>query len=382
MSPDNVVSIKVIGVGGAGNNAVDRMLLDGTNCVEFVSVNTDKPALARSQSEIKLQIGAKLTKGQGAGADPEVGKKAAEESRNDVAKILENTDMVFIACGMGGGTGTGAAPIIADAAHEAGILTVGVVTKPFKFEAPRRMRIAEEGIRNLYDKVDALFVIPNENLKTVTEQKITLQNAFKIADEVLKKSVVSISELVKRTDMINLDFADITTIMKNSGKAHMGVGRAAGKDKAEKAAEEAISSPLMETSIEGAQGVIIHVMGSSDLPLEDVYTAAEIITNKAHPDANVIFGAGFDDELDDEIRVTVIATRFPKPDDESGEEFSAAGRPAAAEPVPEPARDKLYTEAPEDAEPPPVARREPPKVQSPVEDDDPFIQISDIFNKR
>ncbi len=308
--PDNVVTIKVVGVGGAGNNVVNRMVEMGTQGVEFIAVNTDKPALANSQADVKIQIGEKLTHGQGAGADPEVGKKAAEESRNNIAKALENTDMVFLACGMGGGTGTGASPIIADIARETGILTVGVVTKPFSFEGKRRMVQAENGIKELLGKVDSLLIIPNDRLKFATDQKLTFANAFAIADDVLLQAVTSISELIKNTGFINLDFADVTSIMKDAGYAHMGVGSAAGKGKAEDAARAAVQSPLMETSINGAKGVLVNITGSLDIGLEDIEAAAGLVAEAANPDANIIFGAAFDENMDDEIRVTVIATRF------------------------------------------------------------------------
>ena len=308
--PDNVVVIKVAGIGGAGNNVVNRMVEAGTQGVEFLAINTDKPALGVSNADQKIQIGEKLTHGQGAGSNPEVGKKAAEESRNNIAKTLEDTDMVFIASGMGGGTGTGASPIVADIAREAGILTVGVVTKPFSFEGKRRMLQAEEGIKSLLSKVDSLLIIPNDRLKFATDQKLTFANAFAIADDVLRQAVVSISELIKNTGFINLDFADITTVMRDAGLAHMGVGHAAGKNKAEEAARQAVSSPLMETSIDGAKGVLVNITGSLDIGLEDVELAASLVQEAAHPEANIIFGATFDESMEDEIRVTVIATRF------------------------------------------------------------------------
>ncbi len=260
-SPDTVVNIKVIGVGGAGNNVVNRMVSSGTKGVEFVAVNTDKQALNISSAAYKIQIGEKLTHGQGAGSDPEVGRKSAEESRNQIAKALEETDMVFITAGMGGGTGTGAAPIVAELAKELDILTVGVVTKPFGFEGRRRMQQAEGGIEELRTKVDSLVIIPNERLKHATDQKITFANAFEIADDVLRQAVQSISDLIRDTGYINLDFADVTAIMKDAGLAHMGVGRAAGKGKAEEAAKMAVSSPLLETSINGARGILINVAG-------------------------------------------------------------------------------------------------------------------------
>ena len=309
---EKVVSIKVIGVGGAGNNVVNRMIAAGVGGVEFVVVNTDKQDLNKSNCRNKIQIGEKLTGGMGAGSKPDIGQKSAEESKAAISKVLEGTDMVFITAGMGGGTGTGAAPIIADLAHESGILTVGVVTKPFKFEGANRMKQAEAGIANLSDKVDSLIIIPNDRLKYVTDQKITFANAFGIADDVLKQAVQSISELVGYSEHvnINLDFADVSAIMKDAGRAHMGVGSASGRDKAEQAAQAAVASPLLETSINGAMGVLINITGSSDLGLDDVETAASIVQEAANPEANIIFGSAFDDSLEDEMRVTVIATGF------------------------------------------------------------------------
>lgn len=330
---DTVVSLKVIGVGGAGNNVVNRMVQSGTTGVDFIAVNTDKQALAKSAATYKIQIGEKLTHGQGAGANPEVGRKSAEENRSSIAKALEDTDMVFVTCGMGGGTGTGGSPIVADVAREMGILTVGVVTKPFGFEGARRMRQAEAGIEELRGKVDSLVIIPNDRLKLATDQKITFANAFQIADEVLKQAVESISELIKNTGFINLDFADVTSIMKDAGLAHMGVGRAAGKNKAEEAARLAISSPLLETSIEGAHGVLVNVTGSMDIGLEEVEVAAGLVQAAANPDANIIFGAAFDPDMEDEIRVTVIATGFDE------EEEAAAAAAPAEEKKAEPAKD-------------------------------------------
>ena len=309
-APESVVKIKVIGVGGGGNNVVNRMVRAGVTGVDFVAVNTDKQALNISSAEYKIQIGEKLTHGQGAGSDPEVGRKSAEESRSQISKALEDTDMVFITAGMGGGTGTGAAPIVAEAAKEQGILTVGVVTKPFGLEGRRRMTQAEKGIEDLRGKVDSLVIIPNDRLKHATDQKITFANAFEIADDVLKQAVMSISDLIRETGFINLDFADVTAIMKDAGLAHMGVGRSAGKGKAEEAARLAISSPLLETSIQGAQGILVNVTGASDIGLDEVYEAANMVKELVHPDANTIFGATFDDSLGDEIRVTVIATGF------------------------------------------------------------------------
>ncbi len=351
--PDNVVEIKVIGIGGAGNNVVNRMVKSGTQGVQFIAVNTDKPALSISAADEKIQIGEKLTHGQGAGADPEIGRKAAEESRNNIAKALENADMVFIAAGMGGGTGTGASPIVADIARELGVLTVGVVTKPFSFEGKRRMQQAEEGISNLLGKVDSLLIIPNDRIKHATDQKLTFANAFEIADDVLLQAVTSISELVKNTGFINLDFADITSIMKDAGYAHMGVGHAAGKNKAEEAARTAVASPLMETSINGAHGVLVNITGSMDIDLDDIETAAGLVHEAAHPDANIIFGAAFDENMDDEIRVTVIATRFDdRPTGRNGGLFSGTTEKAgekAVQPVVEvvDTEDKAKADAPD-----------------------------------
>ena len=309
---ERVVKIKVIGIGGAGNNVINRMIEAGVSGVDFVCVNTDKQDLNKSPCENKVQIGEKLTGGMGAGSKPEIGRKSAEESRADLAKLLEGTDMVFITAGMGGGTGTGAAPIVAEIAHEAGILTVGVVTKPFKFEGANRMRQADAGINELKDKVDSLIIIPNDRLKYVTDQKITFANAFSIADDVLKQAVTSISELVgfSKNVIINLDFADVSSVMKDAGRAHMGVGNATGREKAEAAAAAAISSPLLETAINGATGVLINITGSAEMTLDEVETAAGIVQEAANPEANIIFGATIDETFGDELRVTVIATGF------------------------------------------------------------------------
>ncbi len=307
---DNVVNIKVIGVGGGGGNAVNRMVENGVQGVEFVSINTDMQALNYSQASAKIQIGEKLTKGQGAGANPEIGRKAAEESKDQIAAALANTNMVFITAGMGGGTGTGAAPVVAQIAREMGILTVGVVTRPFAFEGKKRLEQALSGIEELNKNVDSLVIIPNERLKYVSEQKITFKNAFEIADGVLRQAVKNISELITVPGFINLDFADVTSVMKDAGFAHIGTGSAAGKDKAAEAARMAISSPLLETSIDMAHGVIVSVIGSDDIGLDEVETAATMVQQAAHPDAHIIFGAFIDENMDDEIRVVVIATGF------------------------------------------------------------------------
>ena len=314
--PNSAVNIKVVGVGGGGNNVVNRMVLSGTKGVDFVAVNTDKQALDASNATFKLQIGEKLTHGKGAGAKPDVGRKAAEENRSQLSKALENTDMVFVTCGMGGGTGTGGSPIVADVARELGILTVGVVTKPFAFEGKVRMRQAEEGITELKNKVDALVIIPNERLKMATDQKITLANAFEIADDVLRQAVESISDLIQKVGVINLDFADVTSVMKDAGLAHMGVGRAAGENKAKEAAKLAVSSPLLETSINGAKGVLINITSGKDIGLDEVDTAVTLVQQAAHPEANIIFGSIFDENMEDEMRVTVIATGFDDADEE------------------------------------------------------------------
>ncbi len=338
---DRVVKIKVIGVGGAGNNVINRMIEAGVGGVDFVAVNTDKQDLNKSICKNKIQIGEKLTGGMGAGSKPEIGKKSAEESRSAIAKALEGTDMVFITAGMGGGTGTGAAPIVADLAHEAGILTVGVVTKPFKFEGANRMRQADQGIAELNEKVDSLIIIPNDRLKYVTDQKITFSNAFGIADDVLRQAVTSISELVGfcKNVIINLDFADVSAVMKDAGRAHMGVGTATGREKAEQAATTAVSSPLLETSINGATGVLVNVTGSVEMTLDDVETAAGIVQEAANPDANIIFGATISEDFQDEMRVTVIATGFDmKPETFTGFAPKAAAKsngPKAPSFVPE-----------------------------------------------
>ncbi len=386
-APDTVVKIKVIGVGGGGNNVVNRMVRSGTRGVDFVAINTDKQALNMSSASYKIQIGEKLTHGQGAGSDPEVGRKSAEESRNQISKALEDTDMVFITAGMGGGTGTGAAPIVAELAKEQGLLTVGVVTKPFAFEGRRRMMKAEDGIEELRQKVDSLVIIPNERLKHATDQKITFANAFEIADDVLRQAVQSISDLIRDTGFINLDFADVTAIMKDAGLAHMGVGRAAGKGKAEEAARMAISSPLLETSINGAHGILINVTGSTDIGLEEVEQAASLVQAAVHPDALTIFGASFDEDMDDEIRVTVIATGFEEKKAEQAapaaapvQQTAAAQQPVqAAAPVQQPAADprrrfddllggSLFSTAEE-------------KVAE-EEEDDPFADIIKIFDNK
>ena len=306
------VNIKVIGVGGGGNNAVNRMIATNIRGVEFISVNTDRQALRKSEALNQLVIGEKITKGFGAGANPQIGARAAEESIEDIRAILKGTDMVFITAGMGGGTGTGAAPVVARVAREMDILTIGIVTKPFAFEGQRRMSQAEAGIQELAQYVDSLVVIPNERLKQVATAKISLSSAFGIADDVLRRGVQSISDLINFPGFVNLDFADVTNVMSNAGYAHMGVGTATGKDKAELAAKEAISSPLLETSIKGAKGVLINICVSPDVSLDDADLASNLIAQEADPDANVIWGVTFDNDMEDEMKITIIATGFEK----------------------------------------------------------------------
>ena len=396
--PESVVNIRVIGVGGAGSNVVNRMVNSGIKGIDFVAVNTDKQALNVSGATSKIQIGEKLTHGQGAGSNPEVGRKSAEESRNQLSKALEDTDMVFITAGMGGGTGTGAAPVVAEIAKEMDILTVAVVTKPFGFEGKQRMRCAEAGIAELESKVDSLVIIPNDRLKFATDQKITFVNAFEIADDVLKQAVQSISDLIRDTGFINLDFADVTAVMKDAGMAHMGVGRAAGKSKAEEAARMAISSPLLETSIEGARGILINITGSPDIGLEEVDQAASLVQQAVHPDALTIFGATFDESMDDEIRVTVIATGFDKAKSSVDTPAAAPVRPGVpvytppeAVPVSQP-----VAPPPVQAEPAPVPQPEPtpappqsdaapadPAAQKPANNDDDYWgSLFNIFKDR
>ncbi len=360
---DNIVQIKVVGVGGGGGNAIDRMVTSGVQGVEFISINTDRQALYRSKATQKIQIGEKVTHGKGAGSHPEMGQKAADESREAIAAALRGSDMVFITAGMGGGTGTGAAPIVAEIAHDMGILTVGIVTKPFEFEGRRRMEQAESGITALKEHVDSLVVIPNERLKLVSEQRITLLNAFSIADDVLRQGVQSISDLIKLPGLVNLDFADVTAVMKDAGYAHMGVGRASGKDKAETAANMAISSPLLETAINGAKGVIINITSSPDIGLDEIETASSMISSQAHEDANIIWGAAFDENMDDEMSVTVIATGFPTSGGEPAfpkkePEKSAAGKQEAGQ------------------------KKSEKKVPESSPEDDDFTDIMQIFSRK
>ena len=309
---DGTATIKVIGVGGAGNNAVDRMIEAGIKGVDFIAVNTDKQQLKKSKAPTKIQIGEKITRGLGAGANPDIGAQSAEESRAEIAETLRGADMVFVTSGMGGGTGTGAAPIVASTAKEMGILTIAVVTKPFTFEGKKRLSQAERGIDALKGRVDTLVVIPNDKLLQIIDRKTSIIEAFKMADDILRQGVQGISDLIAIPGLVNLDFADVKTIMINQGMAHMGVGRASGENRAEDAAKEAIQSPLLETSIEGAKGVIINITGGDDLGLHEVNTAAELVQRSVDPEANIIFGTVTDKTMQDEIQITVIATGFDK----------------------------------------------------------------------
>jgi cell division protein FtsZ len=318
-SPQNYLAvIKVVGVGGGGGNAVNRMIDAGLKGVEFIAVNTDAQALLMSDADVKLDLGRQLTRGLGAGSDPEVGKQAAEEHREEIEEVLKGADMVFITAGKGGGTGTGGAPIIAEMAKAAGALTIGVVTRPFTFEGRRRSVQAEQGIQTLKEKVDTLIIIPNDRLLQVSDEKTSMLNAFKMADEVLLQGVQGITDLITTPGLINTDFADVKMIMTNAGSALMGIGYASGDGRAVTAARAAISSPLLEASIEGARGILLNISGPSDLGLFEVNEAAEIIAQAAHPDANIIFGAVVDDSLGDEVRITVIAAGFDRFEGERG----------------------------------------------------------------
>lgn len=374
---DSGVCLKVVGVGGGGNNAVNRMVASDIRGVEFICINTDKQVLVNSAATQKVTIGEKITRGHGAGANPEVGKRAAEESIDDIKNALAGADMVFITAGMGGGTGTGAAPVVAQIAREMGILTVGVVTRPFAFEGKKRLEQALAGIDELNKNVDSLVIIPNERLKYVSEQKITFKNAFEIADGVLRQAVANISELITVPGFINLDFADVTSVMKDAGYAHIGTGRAAGKDKAAEAARMAISSPLLETSIDMAHGVIVSVIGSDDIGLDEVETAATMVQQAAHPDAHIIFGAFIDDTMDDEIRVVVIATGFDNIPNSAKMDMDGAGLQRKAAPAQ--TGSGLFSNASAEAEQKPAAK---PQSSSDVGSDDAaFDVLMRIFDK-
>ena len=369
------VNIKVIGVGGGGNNAVNRMT-SNIRGVDFIAVNTDMQALVKSNATTKIPIGEKITKGHGAGSSPDIGIKAAEESSEEIKKALEGADMVFVTAGMGGGTGTGAAPIVAKIAQEMGILTVGIVTKPFAFEQKKRMDQAEAGIEKLKEYVDSLIIIPNEKLKEAGE-KITLMHAFQVADDVLRHGVQSITELINVPEYINLDFADVTSIMKNAGFAHMGVGEASGKDKASEAARGAISSPLLETTISGARGILINITASPDISLDDIEIASSLISSEAAEDATVIWGAAFDEKLEDTMKVTIIATGFETKDDlcsNFGRKPAEGIKPVASGKIKAGVKEKVNV-ADES-----LKEGEKKEEDSPISEDD-FAEILDILNK-
>lgn len=361
------INIKVVGVGGGGGNAVNRMIQNGIKGVEFIAMNTDGHILQFNKATYKLQLGSKLTRGTGAGGNPEIGRRAAEESREDISAALKGANMVFITAGMGGGTGTGAAPLVAQIAKEMGILTVGIVTKPFAFEGRRKMQIATEGIENLRQHVDSIVVIPNERLKMISEERITLANAFEIADNVLLQGVQSISELINVPGFINLDFADVSAIMTDSGYAHMGVGRASGGEKAQTAASMAISSPLLETTINGAKGVLINITASPDIDLNDVSLAASMITDAADPNANIVWGAAFDETFNDEMMITVIATGFESHEAPEVEEV--------------PAPQMTFTPEPEKAKPSAEERMNEVEKNAYEKDDFDLDVLINILNK-
>ena len=371
-----LVNIKVIGVGGGGNNAVDGMIQSEVRDVEFIAINTDCQQLEkRSLAPVKIPIGEKITRGFGAGADPEVGRKAAEESRDAIASAIKGADMIFLTAGMGGGTGTGAAPLVAQIAKESGILTVAIVTRPFNFEGKTKIEKAEKGIEDLLKQVDTLVVIPNEKLKLVSESRVTMLNAFKIADSVLKEGVESITTLIQSQGIINLDFNDITAILKDAGKAHWCVQSAKGKDKAETVANAVIQSPLLESSIKGAKGVILYFNADTEVTMEDIELAAQIIRENAAPDANIIWGVNLDDTLEDELQVTVIATRFEDEDKSFGTQpvtnaaYIAPSRVAPEIPAPT---------APVNAAPVAPAA---PVASASTDDDDEFLKLLNDITK-
>ena len=357
----NFAAIKVVGVGGAGTNAVNRMVDAGLKGVDFIAVNTDKQALALSKAPTLIQIGEKQTKGLGAGANPEIGQKAAEENREDIADKIKGSDLVFVTCGRGGGTGTGAAPVIAETAREMGILTIGVVSKPFLFEGKQRMKNADAGIERLKANVDTLVIVPNDRLLSVVTKGTTMNEAFRIADDTLRQGIQGISDLITMPGLINLDFADVRTIMQSRGLAHMGIGIGTGENRMVEAAKQAISSPMLETSIDGARAVLINITGNSDMSIIDVNEAAQLITAAADPEANIIFGTAIDEEMGDEVRITVIATGFEKP------AFNEGRKPGAS------ASTLLDDDEPE-AEP-----IEQPQPRASRYDDEP---VSPIFERR
>lgn len=356
----SVANIKVIGVGGGGGNAVNRMVSAGVNGVEFIAINTDAQALELSQAEKKIQIGQKATKGLGAGGNPSMGQKAAEESRDDIAAMLDGADMVFITCGMGGGSGTGAAPVVAELARQQGALSVGVVTRPFTFEGRRRWKQAEEGIQSFREAVDTLIVIPNDRLLNVVEKRTSIQEAFQVADDVLRQGVQGISDIITIAGLINVDFADIKSVMENAGSALMGIGQASGEGRAVAASKAAISSPLLEGSIDGASGIIFNVSGGSDLTLMEVNEAAEVIYSVASPDANIIFGSVIDEHLQGQVKITVIATGFANQQGQVNRTIQRSTTPPVNRPTPAPAPRPIVSS------PPPAPPRPTPPAPEPV----------------
>jgi cell division protein FtsZ len=375
---ENFAQIKVIGVGGGGGNAVNRMINEGLGGVEFIAINTDNQALMLSKARTRVRIGDKLTRGLGAGGNPEIGRKAAEESSEELYDVLRGADMVFIACGMGGGTGTGASPVVAQIAKELGALTIGVVTKPFNFEGPRRQSSADSGIEALKSQVDTLIVIPNDRLLQIADKRASLQQAFSLADDVLRQGIQGISELITVPALINLDFADVRTIMSEGGAALMAVGRANGDDRARKAAEFAISSPLLDVTIDGARGILFNITGGPNLSLFEVNEAAAMIRESAHPDVNIIFGAQIDESMGDELRITVIATGFEqsraaknRPELLGVNRPQPVQRPAMQQPaMQQPLQRQMPTQPapqPEVFNPPqPMQRQAPPPVEQPA----------------
>lgn len=373
---DGLAQIKVIGAGGGGNNAVNRMVEAQLQGVEFIAVNTDKQALLTSKAEYKIQIGEKLTRGLGAGANPEVGKRAAEESKDEIIKVLQGADMVFVTAGMGGGTGTGAAPVIAQLAKEMGILTVGVVTKPFLFEGKVRMKNAESGIAELKSKVDTLITIPNDRLLQIVQKNTSMLDAFSIADDVLKQGIQSISDLIAVPGLINLDFADVTSVMKEQGLAHMGLGSATGENRALEAARQAIQSPLLETSIRGARGVLLNITGGPNLGLLEINEASTLVNESCDAEANIIFGASIREDLGEEIMITVIATGF---DDNKDMGFDIIEKPKTTTrptlnttPAPTPSVSEVKEEIS-------IMKEEPKKVNVMEEDD---MEIPTFLRRR
>ena len=364
---DRFAKIKVIGIGGGGSNAVNRMIESGLEGVEFIAVNTDSQALLMSKSPKRMQIGEKLTRGLGAGARPEIGERAAQESRNDILEALRGADMVFITAGMGGGTGTGAAPVVAECAREVNALTVAVVTRPFTFEGPKRKRNADMGIEKLRQNVDAIITIPNDRLLQVVDKKTPMTKAFVIADDILRQGVKGISDLIAVPGIVNLDFADVKSIMSNAGAALMGVGEASGDNAAVEAVKKAIASPLLETGIDSARGILLNFMGSNDLPMVQVNEASTTVQEAAHPDAEIIWGVSLDESLGDTIIVTIIATRFGEEDDAPAEPEVPATKfypppqsqqrqPQRQQPQPPPQRQQPQYTQPQQQEPPPYNR--------------------------